>query len=197
MAGMVNDLLEVTRMNAGVVQWTWGNLQLMAVCDRAVDPVRALVDHARVKLTVEATPPDLAMRGDAAAIERLVRNLVENACNHTTDGFIRVQARRTVTGEGRFVELSVRDSGSGMSRETAARLGVPFALNSGAMGESYIEGSGLGFSICRGIVAAHGGTISVKTSREQGTTVAVTLRDDLSGPQPIGNESNIVCKVLP
>ena len=100
----------------------------------------------------------------------------------TDEGSVRLRARRVTAAGGDIVEIQVQDKGSGMTPETAAKLGEAFALNTGMLGDGHAKGSGLGLAICKAIVAAHGGTISVESEVGRGTTVTVRLRADLARP---------------
>jgi signal transduction histidine kinase len=184
MSDMVNGMLEVARLNSGAAQWNWGEIAVARACDEALAPVRALVDRARVSLVAEVAPDGLSMRGDADAIRRLVLNLAGNAAKFTEAGSIHVRAAEAAPddGGGKWVEVEVRDTGRGMSSETSARLGEEFALNTGVVGEGTTTGVGLGLAICKGIVAAHGGVMSVASAPGRGTTVSVRLRADLAEP---------------
>jgi signal transduction histidine kinase len=184
MSGMVNGMLEVARMNSGAAHWNWGEVAVARACDDALVSVRALVDPAKVSLALEVSPATLAMRGDADALRRLVLNLANNAAKFTEAGSIHVRASATTAdGQGEWVVIEVRDTGRGMTPETAARLGEAFALNTGVVGDGPAAGVGLGLAICKGIAAAHGGTISVASAPGRGTTVTVRLRADL--PEPV------------
>lgn len=182
MSTMVNDMLEVARLNSGIAKWQWGEFALRDACAEAVSSIERLIDPARVQLKVRIDPPDITMRGDASAVRRLILNLLSNACKHTKYGRISVETRQISQDGLPFVEICVRDTGTGMTEETAARLGEAFALNSGVIGEKYVSGSGLGLAICRGIVQAHAGTIAVSSKLNSGTTCTVRLRPDLPGP---------------
>lgn len=197
MSAMVNDLLEVARLNSGTARWNWSTLPVLSACDQAMDSVRPLIDQRQVALELTVEPLDLMMRGDADAIRRLVLNLVNNACKHTTCGSIRVSARSVSIASVRYVQLEVKDTGSGMSAATAERLGQAFALNSGVIGESHVRGSGLGLAICRGIVAAHGGRITVASEPGRGTTVTALLQADLPDSVKCAHESGIIKTVNP
>lgn len=180
MTGVVNDLLEVARLNSGTARWNWGEVVVERVAEAALTSVRPLMDLHRVSLNLDVKPESLTMLGDADAIRRLILNLVNNATKNTTDGSITVRVRRVFQNNQFWVELHVIDTGRGMNRETAARLGEAFALNSGVVGESHVQGSGLGLAVCKGIVAAHGGTISVSSILNKGTTIKVLLRKELA-----------------
>lgn len=196
MAGMVNDLLEVARLNSGTARWNWSEVPMVQACEAAMNTVRPLVDQAKVTLTLQVNPPDLTMNGDQNAIRRLVLNLLNNARKHTPEGSISVRARKVHPDNQDWVQFEVSDTGKGISPEVAGRLGVAFALNSGVVGENHVQGSGLGLAICKGIVAAHGGTISVRTAPGEGTTVTILLRRDLTEPASSNEEDHILCEVL-
>jgi PAS domain S-box-containing protein len=181
MGQMVNDLLEVARINSGTTRWNWSAVAVDEVCRGAAESMRPLVDPA-VELRVEVAAPDLAMKGDTEAVHRLLVNLLSNAHKHTRSGSITVRARVVLDGGLRYVAFDVTDTGSGMSPEVAAKLGEAFVLNSGMIGGDYVKGSGLGLAICKGIVAAHGGRISVSSAKNAGTTVTALLRADLDAP---------------
>lgn len=195
MAAMLNDLLEVARLNSGAAKWNWSRVRLAEAGEEALAAVRPLIDHDSVSLTLHVEPADLMMNGDADAIRRLLVNLLSNAHKHTSKGSIAVRISGQMSTGDDCVEIQVSDSGTGMSPEIAARLGEAFALNRGTVG-SYIDGSGLGLAICKGIVAAHGGTVSVATALGRGTTVTVLLRADLPEPQVTDGSLQITSSVL-
>src|SRR5690606_12824660 len=117
------------------------------------------------------------------AIRRLLINLLNNAQKHTQEGSIHLTARRRIEDGNEWIDLEVADTGKGLSPEIAAKLGEAFALNSGVVGDRFVQGSGLGVAICRGIGTAHGGAISLRSSPGEGTCVTVRIRADL--PEPV------------
>lgn len=192
MSAMVNGLLEVARLNSGAARWMWEEVRIADVCEAALDPIRSLIQNDKVRLVAEIDD-NLAMRGDADAIRRLVLNLTSNALKFTPQGFVHVLAKASPADVNeRWVEISVHDTGRGMSAETTARLGEAFALNTGAVDEGEAKGVGLGLAICKGIAAAHGGTISFASAPGRGTTVTVRLRTDL--PEPVRDSRD--CEVI-
>jgi PAS domain S-box-containing protein len=191
MGAMVNDLLEVARLNSGTAKWSWTSVPVARACSGAIESVRPLINAAEVQLSVKADPQDLCMTGDAEAVRRLVLNLLTNAHKNTRSGSIRVTAERHRERDEEYVRIEVADTGDGISREVTAKLGDAFVLNSGIIGDDYVKGSGLGLAICRGIVAAHGGRMSVASAPGRGTTVTVLLRADLSAPASDGREVRI------
>lgn len=182
MAQTVNDLLEAARLNSGRAIWNFGTVDLNQICEEALASVRPLVDKSRVSVTSVLHQNGLRMIGDADALRRLIMNLVSNSRKYTEDGSIVVHMGTRQSTAEKWVEIRVVDTGTGIPPEIMGRLGEPFALNSGAVGASYISGTGLGLSICKAVAAAHGGTIKFESEPGVGTTVIAMLRADLSEP---------------
>lgn len=179
MADLVNNMLEAARLNAGAVQWDWTTISLEPLCDGALNVVRPLIDHSKVELSCSVTPPKLAMKGDAEAIQRLLINLVTNSAKHTSEGLISIVTTEFQRTTGRWIRLQVRDTGEGISEAVAEKLGRAYVLSSGMVGSDYVKGAGLGLAICRAIVAVHGGSISVKSRPGKGSVFTVLMPADL------------------
>ena len=120
----------------------------------------------------------LERRGDArglwdpARLAQVVSNLVSNALKHgARDGAVRV----SVEGDGEDVVLEVRNRGPAIPPELMAVIFEPFCRGSALRDASHARGLGLGLYIVREIVSAHGGEVSVASSREDGTTFTVRL----------------------
>ncbi|MCB0322189.1 MAG: response regulator [Bdellovibrionales bacterium] len=191
MVAMVNDMLEVARLNSGIAHWNWSEFEARAVCEEALASVRYLLKDRDISLELHCEPESFLMQGDPSAVRRLLINLLSNSLKHTASGFVRVSATVTEEGNHQMADFSVQDTGSGIAPDIARNLGVAFALNAGLVGEAGVKGSGLGLAICRGIVAAHGGTIAIESLPQQGTTVKVRLRADLDRPAALGEPAAI------
>jgi signal transduction histidine kinase len=194
MAQLVNNLLEAARLNSGVARWDWDTVPLAEACREAASVSGSLIDPQAVRVLIEVDPPDLSMRGDDGAIRRLLINLITNAARHTRQGWIRIGARpvnHADPGAPGWIELTVQDTGDGMSEQVIAKLGQAFVLNRGAVGSDYINGAGLGLNICKSIASAHGGSISVSSRPGEGSTFIAKIRRDLAGPRAVDHESAI------
>lgn len=191
MAELVNNLLEAARLNSGRSTWHWSAINVRRACDEALNVIRPLVPHDRVELRLDVPDECLMMYGDTDAIRRLILNLVSNSAKFTVEGHIAVRARGLVEGGVPWIELTVADTGRGISESMLSKLGRAFVLSSGALGSDYVKGTGLGLAICKAIVAVHGGHLCVSSQPGAGSTFTVRLRADLAGPMPLDEDAAI------
>jgi signal transduction histidine kinase len=168
MARLVQDLLTLARSDAGRLG-----------SDRERVPVRDLLVRAadmappgpRAHILVGEVDPTLTIEANEDELTRVLTNLLENALRHTpADGTVSLTALR-LRGQ---VELRVSDTGCGIPAEHLPRLGERF-YRVDASRTRPSGGAGLGLSICRSIVDAHGGTLHIESQVGRGTTVAVRI----------------------
>jgi two-component system sensor histidine kinase KdpD len=172
LARLVSDLLDMSRIQAGAAapQADWCDLH---------DVVVSAAGHLQTEHPLEfALPPELPLiRADAAQLERVFSNLIENAVKYSpADAPVRVSAG---VGGGR-VTVRVSDRGRGIPPALRSRVFEPFVRARGEAG----TGSGLGLAICRGFVEANGGQIVLQSHRERGTSFAVSF-PLVDQPQPV------------
>ncbi len=183
---LVSDLLFVARIDSGRVDLMTTEVDLGTIAAECVDAQRVRAEQAGVTLMLEAgeVPP---LHGDRQRLTQLVDNLVSNAIKFTPAGG-RVDVRVAGRDENR-VGLEVADTGMGISDSDQARLFERF-FRTKAAGEAAIQGTGLGLTIAKAIVDAHGGTISLESAVGQGTTFRVLLPVDRApaGPGAAGRE---------
>jgi len=170
LSALIEDLFELSRLEAGEIQWSMQQVRLDELVEETVDAMRAQAVAKRVR--VEASVPEglVKARANPEKLQRVLFNLIQNAIRHTpADGSVTVAAEPN----GRTVEVEVADTGDGLPAEVRERAFEPFYR--GAAGEARSgEGSGLGLTICRAIVEAHGGEIWFADSG-QGARVRFTL----------------------
>jgi PAS domain S-box-containing protein len=195
MTDLVNNLLDTARLSNGTVNWNWGHVDLAAVARSATSEIAALIDRSATTVAYRIDPPDLRMMGDSNAIHRLMLNLLSNAQKHTRSGSIELIVGAAEIGGAPGVEIVVSDTGCGMKPEMVEWLGTPFAPNRSGVESDYVSGSGLGFAICKGIVAAHGGAIHVESEQDRGTRVRATVRADLIGPADISERKRLLMEI--
>jgi len=129
-----------------------------------------------VRLSIEASVEGLTGRGEPVSVRRLAANLLANALRHTETGFVDLRLRSHAVG----VVLEIEDTGGGIPPELLPWLGEPLLLNSENAGFGrYIQGNGMGLSLCRKVVQRHGGAFAVRSALGKGTRIDAILRLDL------------------
>ena len=165
LARLVDDLLDLSRIEAGAVNPRTDWCDLGDVAGAAPRRRRRRAGEHPIELDLPADLP--LVRADAAQLERVFSNLLENAIKFSPDGApVRVSGG---PGGGR-VTVRVTDRGRGVPRAKRAEIFEPFVR-----GRDDGQGSGLGLAICRGFVEANGGEIRLQSATGQGTTFAVSF----------------------
>lgn len=176
LGGMINDLLDVEKLESGRMRVEFQPRELRSVLQECVGTLQVLAGRKGLGLALEILPPsDVATElgpvpGDRDQLVRIFMNLISNAIKYTCSGSVRVEASQTELD----VTVRVRDTGIGMSPEERKRLFRKFyrAPSGARSGEG---GTGLGLVITRGLVEAHQGRIEVESEPGRGTVFTVTL----------------------
>jgi signal transduction histidine kinase len=168
---MVDDLLDVERINRGRVELRPEVLELNAVLARAVEAAQALMAAKRHQLTVDAEPA-LPVRGDAARLQQVFVNLLSNAAKYTSEGGrIRVSARR----RGDEAIVSVSDNGIGLTPDVLPRVFDLFTQVHTSIDRAQ-GGLGIGLTVVKSLVEMHGGTIVAQSDGvDRGSTFTIRL----------------------
>jgi two-component system, OmpR family, phosphate regulon sensor histidine kinase PhoR len=168
---LIEDVLILSRIEAGTLRTERMPVALRAVIEHAVTALRPQAAQANVRLDVIPAPGPGMLLGDAAQLEQVVLNLVGNAIKFTPAG-----GRVTVTLEttGDDLVLRVEDTGIGIPRSEVDDLFQRFFRASNAK-EQQITGTGLGLAIVASIVAAHQGRVEVDSRERRGSTFSVVL----------------------
>jgi len=172
---LVRNLLDMTRLEAGALKVNKEEQSIEEVVGAALNRMEDRLDAREVQTDIPADLP--LVPHDSVLIEQVLINLLENATKYTPAGSsIRIAAR----AKGDAVEIEVSDRGPGIAKENAERIFEKFYRAREAEG----GGVGLGLTICRGIVNAHGGRIWVEPREGGGATFRFTLplRDTVSAP---------------
>ena len=168
LTALVNGLLLLARADAGEVGLKRETVDLRALVDEVVEMYEPLAEERGVRLTVDATLPVKTL-GDSSRLRQLVTNLVDNAIKFTrSGGCVTLRVERD---EGQ-AKLIVTDTGEGIPKVHLPFVFDRFYRVSSARSAG---GYGLGLSICRWIVEAHGGSIEAASENGSGTTFTVLL----------------------
>ncbi|HEY1689537.1 MAG TPA: HAMP domain-containing sensor histidine kinase [Solirubrobacteraceae bacterium] len=167
---LVDDLFELSRLEAGDYAWTTEAVPLAELVEEAVLAMRAEAERRGVMLCSEVRSDLAPALANPEKLQRALRNLLQNAIRHTPpDGSVQVRAERL----GGSVEVEIADTGEGIAAADRPRVFEPF-YRGGEEAARTGAGSGLGLAICRAIVEAHGGRIWLAEAVE-GTRVRFTL----------------------
>jgi signal transduction histidine kinase len=155
---LVNDLLDVSRINTGRIELQSKREDLRAIVQHALESVRPAIEARAQYLTLELPPQSLDVIGDYARLAQVVSNLLDNATKFTPEnGRIAVRLR----ADGSDAVLEVSDSGPGIPQDQLPRLFRAFELREGAEAHRG-KGLGLGLSIAWSLVVLHGGSLEAR-----------------------------------
>jgi PAS domain S-box-containing protein len=167
---LVDDLLDVSRLRAGRLQVRRERVDLVELCRGIVESKRTTVDSHQVVLEtdVAALPADV----DGDRIQQVVDNLVGNAIKYTDGGRVTVRLEELTPGGN--VRIQVSDQGRGIPQRERESLFAAF-YRARSANESAVPGLGLGLFICRELVQAHDGTITVDDAPGGGARFTIDL----------------------
>jgi NtrC-family two-component system sensor histidine kinase KinB len=168
MKALVNDLLDLSKIEAGRIELAFERVPVATLFEYVYDVFKAQMERKRVELIAALTEDLPPIRADANKITWVLTNLISNALRYVSEGgHIRFTARKV----GDQVHLSVRDDGPGIPPEYQTKIFQKFVQVKG----QEAGGTGLGLAICKEIVRAHGGTIWVESIPGQGSTFTFTV----------------------
>lgn len=168
LSDLIDDLFELSRIEAGDISWTMRQVELRELIDEAVSAMRAQAAERGVRVAVDLPADALLAQANAEKVQRVLFNLIQNSIRHTpADGSVTVRARPA----GKAVEIEVDDDGEGIPPESGDRVFEPFYRGDASRAD---DGAGLGLAIAKAIVEAHGGKIWLEPGTP-GTRVRFTL----------------------
>ena len=170
---LVNDLLDLSKIEAGRMEWRDKTLSVDRVLHRAAEASGVLSEESPgVALKVEPLTEPLAIRADEDKIHQVLINLLSNAFKNTEAGSVTLSATRTGAG----VSFSVCDTGRGISEDERERIFDIFYQGRDENNRStHALGTGLGLSICRRIVAHYGSRLVVDSVLGKGSCFRFTM----------------------
>ncbi|MHB8420180.1 MAG: sensor histidine kinase [Myxococcales bacterium] len=167
LARLLDDLLELSRLEAGRRQLSREPVAIAEVAERALELVRAKASERRVELTSTIGGEGPHVRGDADAVVQVLVNLLDNAVKYTAEGgHVRLSGS---LGRSGLVRISVADDGPGLSAQHQGRVFERFyRVDAGRSRD--MGGTGLGLAIVKHLVQAMGGAVGVASELGRGST---------------------------
>ena len=156
LSSLIDDLFELSRLEAGEVHWSIQQVRLDQLVQQTLEAMRPHAEAGRIAMHAELDDHLTPALGNPEQLQRVLVNLIQNAIRHTpADGSVVVRAHRA---PGPAVEIEVADSGTGIDPALRERMFDPFTQGPSRVGGN--NGSaGLGLAIARAIINAHGGRI--------------------------------------
>jgi len=169
---MLNTLMDISEAESGAMQLQREPIALAEVVDRAVDLYRDVADAKGVTLKGDAGSPEgrnSVVSGDRTRLEQVAANLIDNAIKYTPGGgTVEVAIER----DGPNATITVRDTGAGIPASELPRIWDRLFRGDASRSE---RGLGLGLSLVKAIVEAHGGTVGVTSDPGKGSVFSVSL----------------------
>jgi NtrC-family two-component system sensor histidine kinase KinB len=181
LGGTIEELLDVTRIEAGQLRLNLTPVDLTGILDQALRPLRPRFEDARVAVRVVRDRESPVVRGDALRLRAVLTNLLTNALKYSPAGgavTVRVSSGPSGADGAATVQVAVTDEGPGVTDEFRERVFEKFFRVEHHRGAApnRVRGTGIGLYLCREIVKAHGGSIRCEPGDgEVGTRVAVLL----------------------
>jgi signal transduction histidine kinase len=167
---LIDDLFELSRIEAGDIEWSIRQVELGMLVDETVAAMQPEAGAKGVEIRTQLGAGELRANADPEKLQRVLFNLIRNAIRHTpADGSVTVRA----TGDRAGVEIEVADTGEGIPAADRERVFDAF-FRGGEDAPRSSDGAGLGLAVSRAIVERHGGRIWLEPAA-QGTSVRFSL----------------------
>jgi signal transduction histidine kinase len=167
---LVNDVLDVSKIESGEMYWREEHIDVASVVDKCTRTFVPLLKQAKLDFVVEISSTLPSISGDADRLQQVIYNLLNNAMKFTSDGTISLR----VWVKGDWIHVAVADTGVGIAARDQKRVFEKFQQ----VGDTLTgkpKGTGLGLTICRDIVAYHGGQMLLDSEPGRGSTFTVLL----------------------
>lgn len=170
LAGLVNEILDISKIEAGELALSIEPVALGPVLDDAMELMQPMADRRQIGLTLEGNIRHVYVEADTQRLKQVLINLISNAIKFNRDGgdvWVRVD------GDAERVSVAISDTGPGLSEDEVGRLFVPFERL--AADSKGIEGTGLGLALSKTLIGAMDGEISVESAIGRGSTFMIDL----------------------
>lgn len=170
LANLINDILDISKMEAGRMEWKMKSVSVAEIVEQAVAATAALFDQKGLRLIKDIEDDLPLVTGEKDRLVQVVINLLSNAVKFTNKGVVTCRVKKNEGG----ITVHVIDTGIGIAPEDLGKVFEPFKQ----VGDTLTckpQGTGLGLPICEQIVMAHGGRIGVESEPGKGSTFSFTL----------------------
>jgi PAS domain S-box-containing protein len=173
--GLINDLLDVSRIEAGRAELQHEPYDFVEVVNEVALILQPMADRKGLKVIVDLAQPEIPMRGDRKRAFQVLLNLVNNALKFTEQGSVQIAA----AGSGGMLRVEVSDTGIGIKPEQLEMLFEAFRQVDGSAKRVY-EGTGLGLYLCRKLLTLMGGEIHAESIYRKGSRFLYSMPLELA-----------------
>jgi signal transduction histidine kinase/integral membrane sensor domain MASE1 len=188
--GLINQVLDLSKIEAGKLELNPQTVQLAPLIDEVVGTARELAQQNKNRLVVEAQENLGLLTVDPIRLQQILLNLLSNACKFTKEGEVKLRARKVADGRD-WIELSVSDTGIGMTPEQQAKLFQEFSQADATTARRF-GGTGLGLAITRKLARIMGGDVTAASEPGKGSIFTVRLPGGLIDLKPKRSRPNPV-----
>ena len=171
--GLINQVLDLSKIEAGKLELNPQTVQLAPLINDVISTAGQLAEQNKNRLVVDAQENLGTLTVDPMRLRQILLNLLSNACKFTKDGEVALRGRRVSNGR-HWIELSVSDTGIGMTPEEQARLFEEFSQADATTAQRF-GGTGLGLAITRKLSRLMGGDVTVASEVGKGSVFTVRL----------------------
>jgi len=169
--GLINDILDLSKLEAGKQELNEANMDLVDLANSAYAMLRETARKNGVELVCDFPDAPLEIICDAIRIKQVLLNLLSNAIKFTDQGG---QVTLSIHQTAEQIDVSIADTGIGMKPEDIPKALQPFAQIDSGISRRF-EGTGLGLPICSALVELHGGKMDIQSTYGEGTTVSFNI----------------------
>lgn len=190
---LINDILDVAKVEAGKMTLSWDEIPVKQLCAASLRLIKQSADHKALKVSSQIDPEVRIIRGDARKLKQLLVNLLSNAVKFTPDGGA-IGLEVEGNPSERQSRFTVWDTGIGIDEKQQEQLFRPFMQLDSKLSRQY-RGTGLGLALVRRMAELHGGRVYLESALGKGSRFSVLLPwDPTTDATLAGGEQHPACE---
>jgi len=186
--GLINQVLDLSKIEAGKLELSPETVNLVPLLEDVIGTARQLAEQNKNRLVVESPENLGTLTVDPMRLRQILLNLLSNACKFTKQGEVKLRVKKVVDGRS-WIEISVADTGIGLTPEQQAKLFEEFTQADSSTARQY-GGTGLGLAITRKLARMMGGDVTVTSESGKGSVFTVRLPAGAASPATLSTGSD-------
>ena len=172
---LINDILDLSKIEAGKIELFEEEFSLPKMVEDVIETSKPLAEKNDNRIEIRMDQDLDSIYADQTRVRQIILNLISNACKFTEKGEVHIEVRKILEVETDLIEISVRDTGIGLSEEQQQKLFQAFTQADSSTTRKY-GGTGLGLTITRQLSRLMGGDVTVESELGKGTKFTASLR---------------------